>query len=128
MYDTELNQIGIVELKNKIADEKVLLQTLRYANWIRNNPDTVRYQIKKQSLNIDAEEIDTESIKVLIVAPRITQALAELCQYITGFEFEFIELQRFKDQTGEIYAVTNVLEVESPEPIPSRPKGEYDLA
>jgi hypothetical protein len=128
VYDTGLNQVGIVELKNKIADEKVLLQTLRYANWIRNNPDTVRYQIKKQDLNIDAEEIDAENIKVLIVAPKITQSLSELCQYITSFDFEFIELQRFKDENGEIYAVTNTLEIETPEPIPSKPRGEYDLA
>ncbi len=127
VYDTGLNQIGIVELKNKIADEKVLLQTLRYANWIRNNPDTVRYQIKKQNLNIDAEEIDTENIKVLIVAPKVTQSLAELCQYITSFDFEFIELQRFKDDKGEIYAVTNTLEIETTEPIPSKPRGVYDL-
>lgn len=127
VFDTELNQIGIVELKNRIADEKVLLQTLRYANWIRNNPDTVRYQIKKQSLDVDAEEIDTQNIKVLIVAPKIKKSLAELCQYITAFEFEFIELQRFKDDNSEIYAVTNLLEVDSPEPIPSKPRGEYDL-
>ena len=128
VYDAGLNQVGIVELKNKIADEKVLLQTLRYANWIRNNPDTVRYQIKKQNLNIDAEEIDTENIKVLIVAPKITQSLAELCQYITAFDFEFVELQRFKDEAGEIYAVTNILEIETSVPVPSKPRSEYDLA
>jgi len=127
VFDSELNQIGIVELKNKIADEKVLLQTLRYANWIRNNPDTIRYQIKKYNVEIDAEEIDTENIKVLIVAPKITQSLAELCQYISAFEFEFIELQRFKDDNGEVYAVTNTLEIDSPEPIPSKPRGEYNL-
>ena len=127
VYDTELNQIGIVELKNKIADEKVLLQTLRYANWIRNNPDTVRYQIKKQDLDVDAEEIDNENIKVLIVAPNISQSLTELCQYITAFDFEFIELQRFKDEQGEIYAVSNSLDIENTGPVPSRPRGDYDL-
>ena len=42
-FDTENGQIDIVELKKSVADEKVLLQTLRYANWIRNNLDTVRY-------------------------------------------------------------------------------------
>ncbi len=127
VYDTELNQIGIVELKNKIADEKVLLQTLRYANWIRNNPDTVRYQIKKQDLDVDAEEIDNENIKVLKVAPNISQSLTELCQYITAFDFEFIELQRFKDEQGEIYAVSNSLDIENTGPGPSRPRGDYDL-
>jgi hypothetical protein len=127
VYDTELNQVGIVELKNKVADEKVLLQTLRYANWIRNNPDTVRYQIKKQNIEVDAEEIDTENIKVIIVAPKISQTLAELCQYITAFDFEFIRLQRFKDEAGEVYAVTDILEIETDEPTPSKPRGDYDL-
>jgi len=42
VYDTEFNQPGIVELKKDHADEKVLLQTLRYADWLRNNPDTIR--------------------------------------------------------------------------------------
>jgi len=67
--------IDIVELKKTLADEKVLLQTLRYANWIRNNPDTVRYQIKKQGLNLNAEEVDTDSIKVVIIAPKVSQVL-----------------------------------------------------
>lgn len=126
-FDGESSQTDIVELKKSLADEKVLLQTLRYANWIRNNPDTVRYQIKKHGLNIDTELIDSDSIKVTIVAPRISQTLTELCQYITTFDFEFIELQRFKDADGKVYAVTDRPEVETIEPAPSRGQGTYDL-
>lgn len=126
-FDTEGSQIDIVELKKTPADEKVLLQTLRYANWIRNNPDTVRYQIKKRGLNINAEEIDTDSIKVIIVAPKVSQSLAELCQYITAFDFEFIELQRFKDIDGKVYAVTNRVEVKLIDPRVPTPQGTYDL-
>ena len=126
-FDSENSQINIVELKKSFADEKVLLQTLRYANWIRNNPDSVRYQIKKQGLKINAEEIDTDSIKVIIVAPKISPTLAELCQYITAFDFEFIQLQRFKDADGKVYAVTNTLEPETIEPAPARGQGTYDL-
>ncbi len=126
-FDTENTQIDIVELKNSFADEKVLLQTLRYANWIRNNPDTVRYHIKKQGINVDAEEIDTDSIKVIIVAPKISHTLVELCQYITAFDFEFVQLQRFKDQEGKVYAVTDRLEVETIAPVPTRSQGIYDL-
>jgi len=126
-FDTENNQIDIVELKNDLADEKVLLQTLRYANWIRNNPDTIRYHIKKQNLNIDAEEIDTDSIRVIIVAPKISHTLTELCQYITAFDFEFVQLQRFKDAAGKVYAVTDRLEPEIIEPVPTRSQGIYDL-
>jgi hypothetical protein len=127
VFDSELNQVGIVELKNNLADEKVLLQALRYANWIKNNPDTVRYQIKKYNVDIDTEEIDTENIKVFIVAPKITQPLAELCQYISAFEFEFIEIQRFKDDKGQVYAVTNLLEIDTPETITSKPRSDYTL-
>ena len=126
-FDTENTQIDIVELKNSFADEKVLLQTLRYANWIRNNPDTIRYHIKKLGLNINAEEIDTESIKVIIIAPKISHTLAELCQYITAFDFEFVQLQRFKDAEGKVYAITDRIEVETIEPVPSRSQGTYDL-
>jgi hypothetical protein len=127
-FDNELNQVGIVELKNQFADEKILLQVLRYANWLRNNPDTIRYQVQKRNLKINAEEIDTEGLKIFIVAPKISRALAELCQYITTFEFEFVQIQRFKDKDGEIYAVTDIVEVETPAPTPSRARGEYDLA
>lgn len=126
-FDTENTQIDIVELKNSFADEKVLLQTLRYANWIRNNPDTIRYHIKKQGLNINAEEIDTDSIKVIIIAPKVSHTLAELCQYITAFDFEFLQIQRFKDAKEKVYAVTNRLEVETIEPVPTRSQGTYDL-
>lgn len=111
VYDTEFNQPGIVELKKDHADEKVLLQTLRYADWLRNNPDTIRYQISRQKLNIDAEEVDIEKIKIFIVAPKIATVVAELAQYISGFDFEFIQLQRFRDSSGDTYAVTIPLEV-----------------
>ncbi len=126
-FDKESNQIDIVELKKSFADEKVLLQTLRYANWVRNNPDTVRYQIKMQNLKINAESVDSDSIKVIIVAPKISQTLAELSQYITAFDFEFIPLQRFKDADGKVYAVTDRLEVETIEPVPPGGQEVYDL-
>jgi hypothetical protein len=110
VYDAESNQPGLVELKKDFADEKVLLQTLRYADWLRTNPDTIRYQISRQNLGVDPDEIDGD-IKIYIVAPRISPVVAELAQYIQGVEFEFIQLQRFKDADGSFLAVTTPLEV-----------------
>jgi hypothetical protein len=110
VYDAESNQPGLVELKKDLADEKVLLQTLRYADWLRSNPDTIRYQISRQGLDIDADEIEGD-IKIYIVAPRIAPVVAELAQYIQGLEFEFIQLERFKDSDGKFLAVTSPLEV-----------------
>lgn len=110
VYDAESNQPGLVELKKDLADEKVLLQTLRYADWLRTNPDTIRYQISRQGLDIDPDEIEGD-IKIYIVAPRIAPVVAELAQYIQGVEFEFVQLQRFKDSNGEFLAITSPLEV-----------------
>jgi hypothetical protein len=101
---------GLVELKKDVADEKVLLQTLRYADWLRSNPDTIRYQISRQGLGIDPDEIES-NIKIYIVAPRISPVVAELAQYIQGLEFEFVQLQRFEGPDGEFLAVTSPLEV-----------------
>lgn len=114
VYDADSNQPGLVELKKDIADEKVLLQTLRYADWLRSNPDTIRYQISRQGLDVDPDDIEGD-IKIYIVAPRIAPVVAELAQYIQGLEFEFIQLQRFKDSDREFLAVTTPLEV------PNRP-------
>lgn len=125
VYDAESNQPGIVELKKDLADEKILLQTLRYADWLRNNPDTIRYQISHQGLDIDPEEIE-DNIKIHIVAPRIAPVVAELAQYVQGFEFEFIQLQRFKDSDGEIYAVTSPLEVPNRAAPRTRARLEHD--
>ncbi|MEX0618630.1 MAG: hypothetical protein WD180_06700, partial [Pseudohongiellaceae bacterium] len=124
--DTESNQPGIVELKNNPADEKVLLQTLRYADWLRNNLDTVRYQISRQALDVDPEELE-DTIKIYIVAPRIAPVVAELAQYISGFEFEFIQLQRFKDESGEFFAVTSPVEAPNRSAPRTRARLEYDM-
>jgi hypothetical protein len=56
--DAGSNQPGLVELKKDFADEKVLLQTLRYADWLRSNPDTIRYQVSRQGWDIDPDEIE----------------------------------------------------------------------
>lgn len=125
VYDAESNQPGLVELKKDTADEKVLLQTLRYADWLRSNPDTIRYQISRQGLDIDPDEMEGD-IKIYIVAPRIAPLVAELAQYIQGLEFEFIQLQRFKDSDGEYIAVTTPLEVPNRTAPRTRARLEYD--
>lgn len=129
VYDTESGQAGIVEIKKDHADEKSLLQTLRYADWLRNNPDTIRYQVSRQKdLGIDPEDIDVDAIKIYIVAPKIAAAVAELSQYVSGFDFEFIQLQRFKDSAGEVCAVTSPLDVQTRTVAPGRQRFEHDPA
>jgi hypothetical protein len=103
--------VGIVELKNVIATEKVLLQTLRYADWLRKNPDTLKYAVSRSN-QIDPEKLDLSSLKIVIIAPKISTLTVELSQYICDdFDFEFIQLQRFVDDCGE-FAVIEPVEAE----------------
>lgn len=110
VYDTESNQPGLVELKKDVADEKFLLQTLRYADWLRSNPDTIRYQLSRQQVDLDPDDVGGD-IKIYIVAPRILPVVAELAQYIQGFEFAFIQLERFQGTDGDYLAAVTPLEV-----------------
>lgn len=110
VYDTESNQPGLVELKKDVADEKFLLQTLRYADWLRSNPDTIRYQLSRQQVDLDPDDVEGD-IKIYIVAPRILPVVAELAQYIQGFEFAFIQLERFQGTDGDYLAAVTPLEV-----------------
>jgi hypothetical protein len=85
-------QIAIIELKNDIAEQPVLLQTLRYASWVKNNPDSIKYLLEKKRLTI--QDVDFNP-KIIIIAPQIDPALLEVSQYTTTFEFDFVELKRF---------------------------------
>lgn len=125
--DEGVKQVLMVELKKDIADETILVQVLRYANWVKNNPDAIKYQIKKKGLQIDEEQIDYDNVKVVIIAPQIKKSLVELGQYISAFEFDFIELKRFKSGEDKVYAVTDHKFSEGPSVSPSRERGSYSL-
>jgi hypothetical protein len=84
-------QIVLIELKAGLAQQQVLLQTSRYARWIKNNPDSIRLLLKEKGLSTENVEI---SPKIIIVAPQIEPALLELSQNYR-FEFDFVELRRY---------------------------------
>lgn len=97
------NRVVIVELKNVPADIKVLLQTLRYANWAITNQDSVRVLL--QNKEIPHDKIEFDPIRVIVVAPEIEDALLDLSQHIKEtFVFDFIELRRFK-RNGERFVI-----------------------
>ena len=126
VYYPDEDLVGIVELKNVDATEKVLLQTLRYADWLRKNPDTLKYAISRSKQAIDPEKLDLRSLKIVIVAPKISTLTVELAQYIGEFDFEFIQLQRFSDETGDELAVIDPVEAEVRKVSPSSQKIEYN--
>lgn len=84
-------QVALIELKNEVALQPTLWQTVGYASWIRNNPDSIRYLLLEEG--ISAKNVDFTP-KIIIVAPQIDPALLKLSQS-TAFEFDFIEIRRF---------------------------------
>ncbi|MGA3291308.1 MAG: hypothetical protein ABSD42_13840 [Candidatus Bathyarchaeia archaeon] len=110
----DLNPI-IVELKNVKTGVDVISQILPYYNFVKTNPDTLKYQatqdkefLKKLSnlgYSIQKLEMGLEKEpKVLIVAPSFDNELLDLINFLT-FDVELVEISRFKLVSGE-YLVT----------------------
>lgn len=96
-------QITLIELKNELAQQPVLLQTLRYASWVKNNPDSIKYLLEKKRLSV--KDIDFNP-KIIIIAPQIDPTLIELSRYTEAFEFDFVEVRRFGVK-GDCYLVVD---------------------
>lgn len=105
-------QIAVVELKNVPTDVPVLLQVLRYASWAKNNQDSVRLLLTKAGIQ-DVDKVELHP-RITVVAPEVRTDVAELAQYISAFEFTFIELQRFVSEQETIVAVSRPTPPTSP--------------
>ena len=89
----------IVELKNEPADDKALLQTLRYASWVMENEDSVRLMLQQEGHNEAGIKFD--NIHIAVAAPEVRSALVDLSRYVVdAFEFDFVEIRRFKGTEG----------------------------
>jgi len=85
-------QIALIELKAGLAQYQTLSQTLSYASWIKNNPDSIKLLLEKKRLSTDNVGFTP---KIIIAAPQIDPALVALRHYSQAFDFYFIELRRF---------------------------------
>lgn len=115
-------QLMIVELKKERADLGVLLQVLRYAGWAKASPDSIRLLLEQAK--IKASDIDLTP-RIVIVAPVIADELIELSQYIEAFEFDFIELKRFR-QGDDIFILVEHKSPKAPSPVVVRAQEEWD--
>jgi hypothetical protein len=115
-------QVVIVELKNEPADERALLQILRYGGWVVSNPDTIRLLLTEKS--IDPRDVDIRP-RLIVVAPMFEGELLELSQYVNSFEFRFVEVRRFK-LGADRYVVVTEKEVGGMPPPEIRERAEWD--
>lgn len=115
-------QIALIELKAGLAQHQVLMQTLRYARWIKNNPDSIRLLLEKKRLSLENISFTP---KIIIAARQIDPGLLELSQDIGAFEFDFIELRRFGTRES-CYLVTDHKTLQQAPITRVRPKEEWD--
>lgn len=91
----------IVELTTIEANTDIMLQVLRNANWALANSDSVKNYAAQSKAKF--KDIDCSSIKVIILAPGITEELLEFSNYVTGnISIRFLEFKRFKDDAGDL--------------------------
>jgi hypothetical protein len=88
-----LPKLVLVELKNRPADDAVLLQVLRYADWLSDSPDSIRLLLERSSPTVHS--IDLEP-RIVVVAPELIGNVVKLSQHVRAFEFTFLQIKRFK--------------------------------
>lgn len=87
----------VIELKKNIADENVLLQVLRYASWVANNPDSVKYLLTQAGFDKNTiEKVNFDNVQIIIVAASFKNILLSLSQYLTSkFQISFVKYGRY---------------------------------
>ena len=102
----------IIENKNKLVDEEILPQIMRYAVWAETHQDTIRLWWREADATPDGLEIDWErlQIRLVVLAPSIKPTVPRLVKKL-GYEVDLIEIKKFVVGSDEIIVVN---QLESP--------------
>ncbi|MCX6013907.1 MAG: hypothetical protein NTV30_11025, partial [Chloroflexi bacterium] len=91
----------IIEVKNDEADTGTLALMLRDANWSFVNSELLKKYADEAKTKY--KDVDISTIKLVLVAPRIKEELLEVSNYVDkNIAFGFLEVKRFKDNSGEL--------------------------
>ncbi len=126
----------IVEFKNVTIGADVISQILPYYDFVKSNPDTLKYKAvsdqkfmkKMEELGKSREKLEEgleQEPKVLIVAPSFEDTLVKLVDYMK-FEVELIEISRYKTLTNEFFVTVDRPEIASSTQVAVRIKEDWD--
>jgi hypothetical protein len=88
-YDVNENRLVIIELKNVIAGDAIIGQSIRYYdNIIKSNPDTL-YKLLN-NVNICNINIDLKP-KIILVAPDFNNQLLHSISYVKGIDISIVK-------------------------------------
>lgn len=126
----------IVEFKNVTIGVDVISQILPYYDFVKSNPDTLKYKAvsdtmfmkKMEVLGKSKENLEKgleQEPRVLIVAPSFEDELVKLVNFLK-FDVELIEISRYKTANNEFFVTVNRPEIPSTSPAAVRVKEDWD--
>jgi hypothetical protein len=126
----------IVEFKNVTIGVEVISQILPYYNFVKSNPDTLKYKAvsdskfmkKIEELGKSRDNLEKgleQEPRVLIVAPSFEDKLVELVDELK-FDVELIEISRYKGANNEYFVTVNRPEIASTSQASVRVKEDWD--
>jgi|WetSurMetagenome_2_1015567.scaffolds.fasta_scaffold51650_2 hypothetical protein len=87
--------ICIIEMKNKLVDEKIISQVLDYAIWAQSNPNSLKnlwYELDEQpEINPDWDKYE---VRILVIAPEIDPSTLKFLSSI-NYQVDLIEIKRW---------------------------------
>lgn len=90
--DLSDKRLVIIELKNNIANNSIIGQSIKYYdNILRSNKQDLMDLIKQSKINIDINEIDFNP-KILLIVPDFSKQLLRYLSYITNIDISLIKL------------------------------------
>jgi len=107
----------IVELKNVATGLEVIPQILPYYNFVKSNPDTLKFKAfsdskfmkKIEEWGKSKDELEKgleQDPKVFIVAPSFENELSDTVNYLK-FDTELIEISRYKTDEAEFFVTVS---------------------
>lgn len=103
--DTDGN-VCVIEMKNETVEPKIISQVLEYAIWAETNPDSIR--VLWQDMDDVPEDIEIDwdnlQIRIIVIAPKITQAAVESAQKI-NYQVDFLEINRWIQKENQFYII-----------------------
>jgi len=126
----------VIELKNTITGIEVIPQILPYYNFVKSNPDTLKFRAlsdekfmkKLKVLDVDRDKLDKGldgDPKVILMAPAFKKELLDVVDYIK-FDIELVETSRYKTEDGEFLATINKPQVLITPPATVRVREEWN--
>ncbi|MCX6818523.1 MAG: hypothetical protein NT129_00805 [Candidatus Aenigmarchaeota archaeon] len=121
------NNVIIIELKDEPVTADIMIQVMKYAFWVENNPDSIKalWLEKKDRPEDFTPEWDKLNVKIRIIAPAFKPEFIRLINKI-GYDFELTEIKRFIEGEDTFVLFNTIETIEEKPKKTARGTGTYD--